>query len=948
MERSKFSSSVLVPRAKKVTSNSRQQRRVDQSRHRAITRQVYHESVRTERGVDPVDWRQVLQLMIKATPEESLEWVEDGIEIEFTEHMFKQRVEDVSDTALSAIRKRHGVVIKVSPKAPVIVLSGTRPAINRATEEFKNVARKITVTKLYLPIDMATGEDIVEKFDMSDDFVIPPLSIEEGAPRRKQALNQHVFNLSIPHEWTPETLRAYVLSLVDSYTEAHLHSTLYPANNGGVAHQRAVIIRVLRLIRKLSPKVGVSRSVLKLALSYMTRKGDIYLEHVRYLFVMMERRGVPMDVDVFNILLEAPVKLRDLRKFKQTIYMMTKRGLTPNLDTWILFLRMFESVEIRQYILQAMNAKHMLGAPRAIQRVGEEMAPFDAEHAAIHGTSLNDFLSEQRNRYGPHWLTRIAGNKVLHVLGQYSRLQDSFRLLDIMWSTYSRIPRSDSFEQKLTRPASDSYRTILNHAWVIGSTPAAVTVVRKMQTKTYPTQPTSEILDILFRLAWSKNMRTTIVVLWRYAALARITTYGMRRRVASLLRGETNDGGPHHDDKMLRKRYDSLGGEMLARELAGGREVLKQLRTLCRRTWGEDYPWSKLGSLSAKVLPTAFKDHAPAVTLSRVLCQSVRVDFACLRARKTNHLRELLPSAQVKSLPLWPRTEQTARYVDVGPREDIEPGLIKIKDQWGDEWDSQGWEVPKPARGPNKVVSAQTEIVETRSVPRPGTYGISAASKAEVDESDQFTKSWHTEPTEPTGEIRMAIIDPRIWDDNALDVPAADNRTPLQKQNEQACLEALEELSKAGFNFPNDVISPEDEVTSEEDEQARINEGFEYRARQRKQKKSESLDKDRRIDPSEFSSMMRGIAVTAADGAKASVAIAEDRFESEQSVENVAATVEHGAEAATAIRVAQSPEPRSMGNVKDGVQDSTEQKPTIEKPKEDGSSVAFERTGSGG
>lgn len=804
LERSNFTRSVFVPSHKDLVS-SKQRKRNTRDQYKAVSAQVYHERNRVNVGARPVDWRMVLEEMAKSTPTYSREYIEDGIRIDVDQDILARVLRSHGDDNFGSLRRRTGASIKVSRDESTLLLSGTRQAINRATEVFRNMAGRITVTRHFRPL--GPGESEIEELGFEKAFFVPPLSRDEGAYYKKQRVTQHAYLIPMPLEWTAKTLKDYVISLVDTYIDPSLHSPTYSPTPGAVLvdHERAVVRRIMRLFLRLPSEAGISCSVVKMAMSYMTQKGDKYLPYVRELFVLLERRGIRMDTDVFNILLRTPVKTRDLRKFRNTIRNMTRRGFAPNFDTWLLFLRMFESVEVKSYILQAMNAKNMIGTPETIQRIAREMASHDANHAAIQGKDLATFLQEQEDRYGPDWLTRDAGNKVLHVLGEYRRYEDACKLLDLMGERYYNIPQEHAHERLSTRPDAWSFASLINHARIERKVPLAVNVLRKMNTRKHARQPSLAILHFLFDLAWKKRLRASIVVIWRYASLARLTSYQMRRRVTSLLSGEL--GGPE-DREMTAGVYHQLGGEALARELAGGPEALSQIKAFCKQTWGEKYPRKRLASIATRVLSIAFEGYGPAVELGEVLSQSILVDHRCLRARKSNQLKDLLASAKVKSLPMWKRQKGQETWVHLAPLDPTEPAMIKHDDVWKDEWDSEGWNAKTPLR----ISEAYREQFEQAY----RTWQVKKAEQGDVQRVETFAQLTKTDAMkegardlknmlpltarmlEPPTERHIAIINPMVWDDVKRDGYASndEHRTQLQRQNEEAILEALKEVNK--------------------------------------------------------------------------------------------------------------------------------------------------------
>lgn len=819
LERSHFVGSVFVPRYRPLPS-PREQERLRRKHYEAVTAQVLHERDRKHFGGRAVDWRLVLEAMAKSTPDSSPEYIEDGIKIDVDKDVLARVLQSAGDDNFGALRRRTSTIIKVSRDESTLLLSGTRQAINTATEEIRNMAGKITVTRRYSPLE--PGQSETEELGNDQDFFIPSLTRNEGAFSKKKRTTQHVFLTPMPTKWTAETVQDYVISLVDSYVDPSLHSPVYlPTYNNNllVDHERAVVFRLMRLFLRWPVENVFSCSLAKLAMSFLAAKGDKYEPEIRRLFVLLDRRRVRMDTDVFNIMLRAPVQTRNLRKFHMILRIMTDRGFTPNLDTWILFLRMFESTEVKSYILQAMNAKNMLSIPEAIQLIAQEMAPYDANHAISQSKDLAAFLQDQEARYGPDWLTRDAGNKLLDVFGEYGRFKDACKLLDLMGERYHKIPKQHIDERLATRPDAISFGSIINHARISGKVPVAVNVVRKMKTSKLAVQPNANILDILFDLAWSNRLRATLVVIWRYASLARLTSYSMRRRVSNVLSG---DVGNPKDGKMSAKVYHQLGGEVLARELAGGPEALEKIKAVCGRIWPQKDPRFKLGTIAAKSLATAFDGYGPAVAMGQVLSQSVVVDYKCLRARKTGQMKDLLASAKVKSMPVWKRQKYEENWTDLAPLDHLEPATIKHNDVWEDEWNSEGWN-PKSRTLASRAFRENFEEVyrtwQAEKAQQGDSEDVEALAdklKSKADEGEaadvDFRPVLFAEAVELLKDRHIAIINPKVWDDEKRGLPATakDDRTELQRQNEEAILRALDNVSQARRRFRSVYDDDED------------------------------------------------------------------------------------------------------------------------------------------
>lgn len=817
LERSNFSSSVLVKSP--VDYAHRREAHVDIGKyHKSVTRQVRHERHRQNTGAHSMDWRRLLQIMAENTPEESLDWVSDGMKLEIPRKSLTAILKGVGDNKISSIRRRTGATIKISRDESNVLLSGTRRAINKATEEFRKIVGRMTITRLYTPL--GPGEAKTEDLTQEDAFFVPPLSREEGAMAQRRPMKQHVYSLPIPLAWTPKGVEDFVAQLVDSVVERSLHAPLYGPISGEVLvdHERAVVRRLERLFQNVTARKVAPRSALKLALAYLCDKGDKYLPEARRVFVLMDQRGLPMDADVFNILLRAPVKTRDLHKFHRTVQLMMSRGHAPNLDTWLLLLRMFESVEVRAHVLQTMYIKNLLGSRDAIERVAEEMAMMDAQHAVVQGHDLPTFLREQAQRYGTSWLTRDAGNKILHVFGAHDRFDDAFALLYKMGEASARVDEKRVQERLALRPDTNSFNTIIARAQVRGKLPLAINVLRLMKLRHLARQPDVATLHMLFEMAWKFRMRASIVAIWRYTCLARLTSFQMRMRVASLLGIPGERVVPARSSKegrgyITEPIHRALGGEALARELAGGREALQKLRAQTGRLWGDRAPPQKIATFAAKAFALAFGEFGPSVPLGEVLAQAMLVDVRCLREKKARTLRDALASARVKTLVLWRRTERQDGWVDLAPLDMGRTERITPRDQFADEWESEGWDVPEmPA-----VDEKGTDIVGSPD----GSEGGSASeggTRIFHTESDVPSSSESTAEPAPVMQKRIAIINPHVWvddDDMGDGVPDLDggghHRTPLQRENEREIVAAMDKLRKNYMSFRYVLGDPDED-----------------------------------------------------------------------------------------------------------------------------------------
>lgn len=811
LERSKLAKSVFVKPAR-TYPNKKESRKSSRAHQASISTQVYFDRnvqnlLKEDIYINPnsTDWRHVLSLLSSKTPEESAQWIEDGMKIELSERKLAAIMNIGGDERIGAIRRRTGASIKVSradsPTASsTLLVSGTRAAINSATSEFRRIAGRITITRLWAPL--APDEAETESFS-EDDFFVPPLTREEGGPWQRFKVDYNAYTTPWPTHMSLSSFQQYVASLTDSVMLPHLNSVLYNPTKHAVLldHERAVARRLKRAFLNYEARPWVSCSALKLALSFLCRRGDKYLPEVRSIFVSMDRFGLRMDADVFNMMLRAPASTRHLRKFRQTLLLMARRGFAPNLDTWILFLRMFESVEVKSYILQAMNAKNLLGTPEAIQRVAEEMAPFDTEHAMSQGKDLSTFLQEQSDRYGPDWLTRDAANQVLDVLCRHGRFQDAFELLDRMHAHVESIPAEYRADRIAHKPDVVTFNTIISHAMTQGKMPVAVNAVRKMKTTAFAVQADRATFGLIFEMAWKSRLRSVVSVIWKYASLARLTTWQMRQRVAALINAQKKDGQPGVYLGISASAYAQLGGERLARDLVGGERAVAKIRSLA-----EGCNPVELGVLAAKCWPEAFRDFGPIVSLGHVLSQAVLMDLSCLASKSKGFALPPEDSSlsRPKAMPLRKRVrKQEVGLGDLAPLEDEGPEPIRPGDKW----------VHDALLGGKKKL-AVLEAPTSKS----GEDQPAAQSHDSAGEQSTLSETATTTTTN-TKRAGLAILDREVWADvwgkdreaDGAGAPPPPPRHELQRSNENDVLAALGRLEANYLSFRKVVVVADDE-----------------------------------------------------------------------------------------------------------------------------------------
>lgn len=682
------SKSILVEPAYVYPSKA-ETHRSRQRHHQSVTQQMRLEQTRVQQRKPLPDWRVILQQLTAWTPERTDDWQSDAVKIILPKEVANEMLSGV-DNNIWAIRRRTGCAMKLyqgdgEDGSSSVVLSGSEVSLNKAAEDILRVAKEATIIRLPQTPEKSEEEsdeenesaDLVEGNDGK--VIINAPWKERGRLTHPYTLKGSVNDISKPSEWTNASFEQYVSALVNARVPRHLLKKAYPY---GGSHDKAVISLLHTVFNDDATRACLSTSAFKLALSFMCSKGHPFRPDARALFVRMEQFGVRMDTDVFNILLQSTVKVKDLRNFDTTVRLMVGRGHAPDLATWLLFLRIVHSEDVKRYILHAMAAKGLLRTQSALRRVAKELAPHDADRALAQGRGLEDFMADQEARYGAGWLTRDTGNRVMDVLGRFGRFDDCLGLLNIMTTAAGPAARPDIV----------TINTILAHAKVRGSLRVAVDTLRKLeelqeqeqqqyQQQQHQQQPSATrrrrllpdvtTYHLLFEIAWRRRLPHAIGVVWRYAALARQTSYRMRRRASQLLAGELS---PATMKKLGGLVAGGAGGEDGAGGLGG---ALIDGRTLEALVGASDDHGKALRNMGAAVsdwYQEQYRPWEPDVKLGTMLSIAIERDVEALEDgedEKSEAEGSELAERKPLKLQLKPRVEvdahpATSHQQDVG------------------------------------------------------------------------------------------------------------------------------------------------------------------------------------------------------------------------------------------------------------------------------------------
>lgn len=244
--------------------------------------------------------------------------------------------------------------------------------------------------------------------------------------------------ISRPEMWTQESFETYIASLCYGRIPAHLAIKLYGERRINGRHIDTDGIRIRLITDAFEDPTAhpfITAPVLKMAVSMMAFKGG-HRASANKLIQLGEELGTPMDTDTYNLMLEGYAHKRDLGFFYGFLRKMEAQYFHPNIRTWLLFLQLIRGDSERRQIVVTMYELGMLNHTTTRRGIADVMASLDSYSAFKAGRSLEDFLADQKDRYGKDWLTPGAVNGIITELLRFHRpedprIDDCKRLIDI-------------------------------------------------------------------------------------------------------------------------------------------------------------------------------------------------------------------------------------------------------------------------------------------------------------------------------------------------------------------------------------------------------------------------------------------------------------------------------------------------------------------------------------
>ncbi|EKD16538.1 uncharacterized protein L3040_001277 [Drepanopeziza brunnea f. sp. 'multigermtubi'] len=510
------------------------------------SRKTYQEYKRESKATRIPDWRIILEDLVKHTPQQG-KWLSNALIFEIPPN-FAPRIMHGIDDYYQEIGDKYGCQMQLAGRSDTtheftrFVISGPATAISKCTADILRITPDV---KIY-----ATPKGLTDQADNSMDadtkqsnFRVYKNEAEMRyvmARRKESRLQVLPEHIPRPKQWTQLSFLNYVQALTKSHVPSHFRRF----GLGLPDVHSEVVLRLLReLFREPEMRSAITRQACHLALGYFVRHNRIL--DARVMFVRMEVMKMQMVPETFNIMLSGAAKLNDIHNFHFILYLMLHRGIEPNGQTWILFMKAFDDVNIKMHILAAMKNKGLLNHPDVRLNVIQELAHPEIESSLDRNQSQAEFIAHMDSRYGDNWLTASTANHIMRSLGAHGLISRCWELLHLMDSR-SVVSDKNSIDRILVYCKQSTNLT------------GAVELLRSLP-KNNMWVPNQETYRIMFDLAWRAHSYNVAKVVWRYACLSAATTLRMRHRVFQSMIESNGVEKP----KTLKARWKKYAGPVI-------------------------------------------------------------------------------------------------------------------------------------------------------------------------------------------------------------------------------------------------------------------------------------------------------------------------------------------------------------------------------------------------
>ncbi|KAI0393283.1 hypothetical protein F5Y17DRAFT_433162 [Xylariaceae sp. FL0594] len=334
--------------------------------------------------------------------------------------------------------------------------------------------------------------------------------------RRPYTLTHRADQIPRPSVWTERSFEQYVGDLVHAQVPNHLKFSLYPV--GTADHQCTVVGLLTELFTSEDLQPFISPSALKMALSYIYKRGSVFLPEARIIFHQAELRRL-LDAETFQASLARTSQTGDLRSFQSALVALCQRGHYIGAGVWKAFLKMIKDPNMKLKVMKAMRTRRIHLLPSVQAEMGRQTAHMYLQLPENRDKKIRLFLAAQNREYGAYWLSTMMLNQMLDTLGAHGNFEACEELLD---------------PDKLQVPLDEyTLNIMMTHSRTMAQKIDLLTRWPKLR-------PDAASYQLLFSTAWKQDFPNMLGVIWRYSVFAGHTSSKMRRLLTMLLRNRRN------------------------------------------------------------------------------------------------------------------------------------------------------------------------------------------------------------------------------------------------------------------------------------------------------------------------------------------------------------------------------------------------------------------------
>ena len=220
--------------------------------------------------------------------------------------------------------------------------------------------------------------------------------------------------ISEPESWTKATFDRYVNDLIKVLrpTTPLAKALRLRKQRRGPCNVKDIGQSLQVLFHRKDMRYFIEPKVCNAAIEFLSRHA--LLSRARSILLVMEDLSIFIPVSTYNIFMRAAAHHKDLHTFSLLLDTMIKRGVAPNAETWVVFVRCLDSIATRRLVIAEMATLDILHQPSITTKVISSTVKDDLiEHLAAR-RDAGGFPLAMRVKYGPRWMSSRTGNLILN------------------------------------------------------------------------------------------------------------------------------------------------------------------------------------------------------------------------------------------------------------------------------------------------------------------------------------------------------------------------------------------------------------------------------------------------------------------------------------------------------------------------------------------------------